>query len=268
VAVPPTSPEVARTHRPASSRNCASTLEAFCAAGLRAASLSSSSTEMASARSSSTRDKVQTKVSSYSAKASAGSWSKSLPYQPSRSCLRHAAVAGVSTATKFDAFAYFIVHAVSLMQPDSRLGFVTSAAWLTSQYGAQLQRFILENMRPVAVLWSEAEPFFAAQEVNTVVLIAAVLKSKTESRGNVRFVTLTKPLTDLFGREDGDYWARVDSVADALEVSLPRDYGDYRITIIDADAELAALRDQPTRTRNWARPLRATAVYEAVFGEV
>jgi hypothetical protein len=154
------------------------------------------------------------------------------------------------------------------MQPDSRLGFVTSAAWLTSQYGAQLQRFILENMRPVAVLWSEAEPFFAAQEVNTVVLIAAVLKSKTESRGNVRFVTLTKPLTDLFGREDGDYWARVDSVADALEVSLPGDYGDYRITIIDADAELAALRDQPTRTRNWARPLRATAVYEAVFGEV
>lgn len=177
-----------------------------------------------------------------------------------------ARLAGVRTSAKFDAFAYFIVHATKFLASGKRLGFVTSAAWLTASYGAVLQRFLLDKFRLVAVLWSEAEPFFPAQEINTVVVIAEKLDSPLATRGPIRFVTMTKSLTSLVA-EGGDagYWNRVDSLADSIEVAGAGDFQGYRVNLLDGDVELSELREAPTVVRNWARPLRSTAVYRDLF---
>jgi hypothetical protein len=104
-----------------------------------------------------------------------------------------ATLAGVKQTSKFDAFAFFIIHAAKFLKAGGRLAFVTSAAWLTARYGAPLQHFLLREFRIREILWSEADAFFPAQDINTIVLIAERLSQvdKKESRGRIRFVTLT-----------------------------------------------------------------------------
>jgi hypothetical protein len=177
-------------------------------------------------------------------------------------------VAGLGPAPKFDAFAYFIVHARNFLKLGGRLGFVTSAAWLTSSYGSVLKRYMLQHFQPVVLLFSMAEPFFPGVAVDTVV---AILEARTDSASGpplkpMRFVTLLEPLRALLPEPtDSNYWAKLDEFTSDLETTTPGEYSGYRIIELDADGERAALLDAPTEPRNWARPFRSTPIYQDVF---
>jgi predicted helicase len=119
---------------------------------------------------------------------------------------------GVGQDSKFDAYVYYFLHATQFLKDGGRIGFVTSAAWLTSGYGAQLQRFMLDHFQPVLILWSEVEPFFPNQGVDTVVTILEKLTSaeRKTARGSIRFVTFTDTLDNLLPPDGSlDYWTIV-----------------------------------------------------------
>ncbi len=99
--------------------------------------------------------------------------------------------AGVAQDSKFDAYAYYFIHAASFVKEGGRIGFVTSAAWLTSKYGATLQRFMLDYFQPVLVIWSEVEPFFPNQDVDTVVTILERLDQAVRKEPGVDPLSLT-----------------------------------------------------------------------------
>jgi type I restriction enzyme M protein len=71
-----------------------------------------------------------------------------------------AAVAGVKARPKTDLFAFFIYHALRFMRVGSRLGFVTPASWLTSDYAISLQTLLLGGLCLIAIISSSVESFF------------------------------------------------------------------------------------------------------------
>ena len=180
-----------------------------------------------------------------------------------------AAIAGVSQSPKFDAYAYYMVHALEFIKPGGRMVFVTPGSWLNSEYGARLQLFLLEHFQPLVVLISEADVFFPEQDVNTVVVAVRRLKKGElkAPRGEMRFAALTQPLVVLLPNLDHpNYWSTVDAFAMDLEFASDGEYPGYRVTVVDGEAERAALMDRPTIPRDWTKYLRVTPSYRQVFG--
>jgi methylase of polypeptide subunit release factors len=177
---------------------------------------------------------------------------------------RVAVAAGLSAAPKFDAFAYFMLHSRQFLKPGGRLAFVTSAAWLTSNYGGLLQKFILAQFEPKLLLFSMAEPFFPVVAVDTVVVILeARAAESTKPRGTFRFVTLQSPLSELLPAPDEpDYWSAVDRFITELETAACGAHAGFSVAQLNADEELKGLGDGP---RNWARPFRLTPIYQELF---
>lgn len=184
--------------------------------------------------------------------------------------LFHAALRnGIRAASKTDLFAFFIYKALEFMRPGSRIGFVTSASWLTAEFGAALQRLLLEKLRLVAVIGSNAESFFSQVDVNTVLLVAEMREKASPGRGEyIRFVTLKKRLEELFP-SGIHYWSSVVSFADRVEGARDSAEDDaIRIKVINAAEEALALPRNAKLPRNWSLYLRAPLCFYDLFGEL
>jgi methylase of polypeptide subunit release factors len=175
---------------------------------------------------------------------------------------------GVAAPAKTDLFAFFIYKAIEFIKPGGRLGFVVSSSWLTAQYGAILQRILLERFRLVAVIGSKAESFFRQVDVNAVLIIAERRKGATiDPEEIIRFVSLKKSLDELLLPGQSGYWDRVQNLTDAIEsVAKPVDTDEFQLTPIPAEPERTALQGKNPQVRNWSVYLRAPASYFELFG--
>ncbi|HUZ30945.1 MAG TPA: N-6 DNA methylase [Xanthobacteraceae bacterium] len=174
--------------------------------------------------------------------------------------------AGFNVEAKTDLFAFFVYHSTRFMKDGSRLGFVTPASWLTSDYAISLQKALLGTIRVRSIISSSAESFFPQVDVNAVLLVAE--KCPTDAPLEpIHFVTLKKPIATLTGGE-GEYWARVMALAGELESFKSIENERYRIKMVDANTELTALNADKTRPRNWSKYLRAPLSYYEIFESV
>jgi hypothetical protein len=99
---------------------------------------------------------------------------------------------------KADMLAYLFFQAARFVRPGGRMGIITSNAWLDVDYGYELQRFLLNNFKLVAILESRCEPWFTEADVNTVVTIVERCMDATERERNlVKFVKVKRPLRQL-----------------------------------------------------------------------
>jgi type I restriction-modification system DNA methylase subunit len=171
--------------------------------------------------------------------------------------------AGYNAGAKTDLFAFFIYHATRLMKQGSRLGFVTPASWLTSDYAISLQQALLGEIRLQTVISSNAESFFPQVDVNAVLLIAEKC-AKNAPDEPIRFATLKKPIAQLT-QGSGEYWARLAALAEELESSATVETERYRIKLINPKEERDALNADVTKPRNWSKYLRAPLSYYAIF---
>jgi type I restriction-modification system DNA methylase subunit len=174
---------------------------------------------------------------------------------------------GVKPSSKSDLFTFFIYNALKFMEPGSRLGFVTSASWLTADFGRVLQELLLGRLRLIAVVGSSSESFFSQVDVNTVLLIAEYCgDSLTDAEHKLRFVMLKQRLVDLFP-QDGDYWKSLLRFADEVDNCAHSTENDrVRITVVDAKSQ----RDQlgtSKQSLNWSIFLRAPLSYYDIYGE-
>src|SRR5258707_10175334 len=114
-----------------------------------------------------------------------------------------AATNRVNAPSKTDLFAFFVYKSLEFLKPKGKLGFVTSASWLTSESGATMQAVLLERFRPIAIVASDVEPFFAHAEINTVLVVAERLSDehRLSNEGQIAFVTLKKPVDEIFGHK-------------------------------------------------------------------
>jgi type I restriction-modification system DNA methylase subunit len=78
---------------------------------------------------------------------------------------------------KMDIYGYFLTHATSFLEDGGRLGFIISDRWLDTQYGTDLQQFLLNNYSIEAVIKFNRQAFEDALVGSTVVII-----EKTETQ--------------------------------------------------------------------------------------
>ena len=150
-----------------------------------------------------------------------------------------------------------------MKEDGSRLGFVTPASWLTSDYAMPLQRALLESMRVSMIIASNAESFFPQVDVNTVLLVAEK-RGRSAPYDPIQFVTLKMPIARLTSGK-GEYWDRVLKLVQDLETSATLENEKFRIKLVDAEAERKALADDHTKPRNWSKYLRAPLSYYEIF---
>ena len=133
----------------------------------------------------------------------------------------------VSLSGRSDIYAYFFSHAAHLLKPGGFLGFVTSIAWLDTDYGFKLQEFFLQNFKIIAVIESQVEKWFEDARVTTAVtILQREFDAASRDTNTVRFIQLRKPLSEIYtavvGRipSDGDEDARqsdMDAIRDLIE---------------------------------------------------
>lgn len=174
----------------------------------------------------------------------------------------------IAAEAKTDLFAFFIYHALGFMKPGARLGFVTPASWLTSDYAIALQNLLVGELRLTAVVASNAEAFFPQVDVNAVLLVAERLDvPSTSKRTALKFVTLKQPITTLVG--SGDYWGKLVSLADEIKQGETSHEDDrMRVKVVSSRSEKEALVADASAPRNWSKYMRAPLSYYALFGDV
>jgi type I restriction-modification system DNA methylase subunit len=170
----------------------------------------------------------------------------------------------VMAPSKSDLFAFFVYKALEFLKPGGRLGFVTSASWLTSESGATMQRVLLERFRPIAFITSDVEPFFAHAEINTVLLIVERTsdEQRTPRQSQIAFVTLKKPVEEIFNNPS-NYWRSLQNFVDEIETSK-ESWQDAQVRIhIERGSNIKGRQD--SFDQNWLRLLRAPLSYFKIF---
>ena len=108
---------------------------------------------------------------------------------------------GMKLSGRADLHCYFWPHAARFLKEGGYFGFLTSGQWLDVDYGFELQRWILENFKIIAILESSTERWFPDARVKTCITILQRCSDEDARRENpVRFVRFEKPLAEIIGQ--------------------------------------------------------------------
>ncbi len=86
-----------------------------------------------------------------------------------------------------DLYVYFYERGLQLLSPNGIHTFICSNSWLDVNYGAPLQKYVLDNTAGAVVCHSEAEREFESADINTIVSILQNGTPNADSRA--RFLT-------------------------------------------------------------------------------
>ncbi|HEV2234784.1 MAG TPA: N-6 DNA methylase [Terriglobia bacterium] len=104
-----------------------------------------------------------------------------------------------------DIHCYFWPHATSFLKEGGYYGFLTSSAWLDTEYGFHLQEWLLRHFEILALFESNCEPWFTGARVTTVAsLMRREFDPAKRATNAVRFVQLKKPLKEILESFDSD----------------------------------------------------------------
>ncbi|NPV38694.1 MAG: hypothetical protein HPY78_05415 [Brevinematales bacterium] len=101
---------------------------------------------------------------------------------------------------KSDLYVYFYYHGLSLLRPGGVFCFINSNSWLDVGYGAGLQEFLLQNMRPLFIIDNLKKRSFKQAKVNTVIVFIQRPEEKLEDY-TVKFVAFKKPFEEVHNAE-------------------------------------------------------------------
>lgn len=95
---------------------------------------------------------------------------------------------------KMDIYGYFITHATSFLKDGGRLGFIISDRWLDTQYGTDLQRFLLENYKIKAVIKFNRQAFQDALVGSTILVIEKEKEEFKREKNIVKFLEVREEM--------------------------------------------------------------------------
>lgn len=186
-----------------------------------------------------------------------------------------------------DIYSYLFFHSAHFLKENSRMGIVTSNAWLDVAYGYELQKFFLNNFRIIAIVESRCEPWFQDASINTIFTILERCTDEKQRRNHlVKFVKVKKRLQKLIPwdiKNPLHRWQGIDKLVRKIErtgselFSLQQNEyvctlkghktyedDDFRIRILRQD-ELLEEVQREGKTVKWGKYIRAPEVYFEVF---
>ncbi len=108
---------------------------------------------------------------------------------------------GTVLSGRADLHCYFWPHASRFLKEGAYFGFLTSGQWLDVEYGFELQRWMLNNFKIIAIMESSNERWFPDARVKTCITILERCSDESARRENpVRFVRFEKPLAEIIGQ--------------------------------------------------------------------
>ena len=86
-----------------------------------------------------------------------------------------------------DLYVYFYERGLQLLSPNGIHTFICSNSWLDVNYGAPLQKYLLDNTAGAVICHSESEREFESADINTIV---SILQNGTpDAESHIRFLT-------------------------------------------------------------------------------
>jgi methylase of polypeptide subunit release factors len=147
-----------------------------------------------------------------------------------------AAWPGLQISGRSDLHCYFWPAAARLLKDDGYFGFLTSSSWLDVEYGFHLQAWVLQNFQLLAVMESNAEPWFPDARVKTcVTIMRRCTDSALRMATQVKFVQFNRPLAEIIGVPPGGNEAERQKATERLRGQIEfadADYSDSRMRII------------------------------------
>lgn len=118
-----------------------------------------------------------------------------------------------------DLYVYYLMHTASLLKEGGRLGYVIASSWLDVSYGKDLQKFLLDHFKIIAIIDQQSSRSFQTASVNTVILIIEKCSQKANRENNiVKFVRLYKNYTHFIGNvEDSDRFDQLERFVQQIE---------------------------------------------------
>lgn len=101
-------------------------------------------------------------------------------------------------------YAYFFYHATVFLKDRGYLAFICQNSWLDTDYGIDMQRYLMRTYEIVAIIDSEVERFFPSASVNTTIVIARKQRVEDARNANtVKFIYFTSKLADVIKNYKG-----------------------------------------------------------------
>lgn len=101
----------------------------------------------------------------------------------------------VEVSQRTSIYGYFLYHAGALLKEGGYMGFIVGNSWLSTDYGEEMQAFMLQNFEVIAIIETEVERFFPAADVNTNIFILRRQSDAAKRNAHItRFVYLTEKL--------------------------------------------------------------------------
>jgi len=159
---------------------------------------------------------------------------------------------------------YFWLHAATFLRTEGFLCLITQAAWLDVDYGIPLQHWMLENFEVLAVLETEAEPWFTDARVATVVtILRRTDDAQRRERNVVRFIQFRHRLLDMVGNrtDEADRQGAFEVLRDRiLGITEDAETPELRARLVEQSQLFARGTDIRERYvgSKWGRYLRST----------
>lgn len=100
-----------------------------------------------------------------------------------------------------DLYVYYLMHTASLLKEGGRLGYVIASSWLDVSYGKDLQKFLLDHFKIIAIIDQQNTRSFETASVNTVILIIEKCNNQKERENNqVKFVRFYNKYSTIIGQ--------------------------------------------------------------------
>ncbi len=111
---------------------------------------------------------------------------------------------GFEPSQRTSIYAYFFYHASIFLKNEGYLAYIVQNSWLDTDYGTDLQQYMLRNYEIVAIMDSEVERFFPTASVNTSIVILRKQKDEDLRNNNtVRFIYFTEFLATALKAHKG-----------------------------------------------------------------
>jgi len=157
---------------------------------------------------------------------------------------------GFEPSQRTSIYAYFFYHASVFLKDQGYLAFICQNSWLDTDYGIDMQRYLMRNYEIVAIIDSEVERFFPSASVNTTIVI--VRKQRDEEARNastVKFIYLTSTLADAIKNYKG-----VNKLYDIIQHTNESENNEYfRLNCIH--------QETLSKFTKWGQFLKAPKVY-------
>ncbi|MDB5228276.1 MAG: Methylase [Bacteroidota bacterium] len=157
---------------------------------------------------------------------------------------------GFEPSQRTSIYAYFFYHASIFLKDRGYLGFICQNSWLDTDYGVDLQRYLLRNYEIVAIMDSEVERFFPSASVNTTIVILRKQRDEdARNKNTVKFIYFTSTLADTIKNSKG-----VDKLHEVFENTNENiENAFYRINCVNQELLI--------KYSKWSNFLKAPKIY-------